>query len=302
MFRRLLSDTKRRELENAMALEHAAQPITRAQRAERQPEQPTEEERACHELTHLPFKSWCGHCVSSRSRRDAHHQDGEKHDADGGDPIIAFDLFYTDVSGDELDFMRQKPVAKDAMTVLIVVDKSTGMCRAMPLPSKGEESLVHGAKEILGFISYLGYQSVGIRGDNEPAAQALTRMVCQSRCKLGLKTVARPSQPYEHATNAAAEQAVQGIRDLGTTLLQQLKEKSGLELTTSHEVVGWDVHASFLHNAFAVRGGTTPFEKAFGVTYKGKLACFGEVVYFALNQNNIKKGKPKFIKGVFLVW
>ena len=301
LFRRLLSHTKRRELENAMALEHAAQPITRAPRAERQPGQPTEEERASHELTHLPFKSWCGHCVSSRSRRDAHHQDGEKHDADGGDPIIAFDFFYTDVSGDELDFMRQKPAAKDVMTVLIVVDKSTGMCRAIPLPSKGEESLVHGAKEILGFISYLGYQAVGIRGDNEPAAQALTRMICQSRCKLGLKTIARPSQPYEHATNGAAEQAVQGIRDLGTTLLQQLKEKSALELTTGHEVVGWAyVHASFLHNAFAVRGGTTPFERAFGVIYKGKLACFGEVVYFALNQNNIKKGKPKFIKGVFL--
>ena len=107
--------------------------------------------------------------------------------------------------------------------------------------------------------SYLGYQAVGIRGDNEPAAQALTRMVCQSRCKLGLKTIARPSQPF----NGAAEQAVQGIRDLGTTLLQQLKEKSGLELTTSHEVVGWAyVHASFLHNAFAVRGGATPFERA----------------------------------------
>ena len=68
-----------------------------------------------------------------------------------------------------------------------------------------------------------------------------------------------------------------------------------------HEVVGWAyVHASFLHNAFAVRGGATPFERAFGVTYKDKLACFGEVVYFALSQNNIKKGKPKFIKGVFL--
>ena len=220
---------------------------------------------------------------------------------EASDPIICFDFFYVDVGGEELSFFQDKPEQKDVMTILIVVDKSTGMCRAVPLPSKGDESLVHGAKEVLGFISYLGYQSVGIRGDNEPSAVALTKMICQARSKLGLKTVDKPCQPYEHATNGAAEQAVQGIRDLGTTLLEQLKAKSGADLKTSDELVGWAyVHASMLHNAFAVHAGTTPYEKAFNLAYNGKLVRFGETVLFALNQSHVRKGRPKFVKGIWL--
>ena len=301
LYRRLLSHSKKRALEDSLALEHAAKPYEHQPKGEAAPDQPTPEQVAEHELTHIPFKKWCSFCVSCRSRRDAHRQGKERHDSEGGDPIIAFDFFYVDVGGEELDFLKEKPAEKDVLTILIVVDKTTGMCRAIPLPSKGDESLVHGAKEVLGFIAYLGYQGVGIRGDNEPSAVALTKMICQARSKLGLKTVDKPCQPYEHPTNGAAEQAVQGIRDLGTTLLEQLKAKSGAELRTSDDLVGWCyVHASMLHNAFAVHAGTTPFEKAFNMNYQGKLACFGEVVFFALNQSHVRKGKPKFVKGIWL--
>ena len=62
-----------------------------------------------HELTHVPFKKWCEFCASSRSRRDAHWQDDERHDTEGGDPIICFDFFYVDVGGQELEFLRAKP-------------------------------------------------------------------------------------------------------------------------------------------------------------------------------------------------
>ena len=33
---------------------------------------------------------------------------------------------------------------------------------------------------------------------------------------------------------------------------------------------------------------------------QGKLACFGEVIFFALNQSHVRKGKPKFVKGIWL--
>ncbi|CAE7728433.1 GIP [Symbiodinium sp. CCMP2592] len=75
------------------------------------------------------------------------------------------------------------------------------------------------------------------------------------------------------------------------------QSKSGDELRNDDDLVGWAfVHASMLHNAFAVHAGTTQFNMA----YRGKLACFGEVVFFALNQNHVRKGKPKFVKGVWL--
>ena len=185
LYRRLVAHSKKRALEDSMALEHAAKPHEQQPRGEPVPEQPTDAQRAEHELTHVPFKKWCSYCASCRSRRDAHRQEDERHDTEGGDPIIAFDFFYVDVGGEDLEFMTEKVGNKNFLTILIVVDKSTGMCRAIPLPSKGDDSLVHGAKEMLGFISYLGYQGVGIRGDNEPSAVALSKMVCQARTKLG---------------------------------------------------------------------------------------------------------------------
>ncbi|CAE7465273.1 unnamed protein product, partial [Symbiodinium sp. CCMP2592] len=137
------------------------------------------------------------------------------------------------INGD-LEFMTKKPADKDLLTILVVVDKSTGMCRAIPLPSKGDGSLVH------------------------------------------------------------------GIRDLGTTLLAQLKSKSGAELRNDDDLVGWAfVNASMLHNVFAVHAGTAPYEQAPNMAYRGNFACFGEVVLFTLNQKPVRKGKPKFVKGVW---
>ena len=36
------------------------------------PAQPTQQERAEHELTHLPFRSWCPRCVANKGRADNH--------------------------------------------------------------------------------------------------------------------------------------------------------------------------------------------------------------------------------------
>ena len=125
-------------------------------------------------------------------------------------------------------------------------------------------------------------------------------MVIQARSKVGLR-IAKPSQPYEHATNGAAEQAIQTLRDLATTLLAQVKTKASIELSTSDDLVGWaHTHAGHLHNCFSVTGGTTPHERAFGVKYHGKLAMFAECVYFALATPHVKKGKPRFVRGLFL--
>ena len=83
---------------------------------------------------------------------------------------------------------------KEVLTMLSVVDRSTGMIRGVSLPSKGQESLVHAAKEILSFIAYLGYQTVEVRADNEPAMESLVTMVVQARSKIGLRTISKPSQ------------------------------------------------------------------------------------------------------------
>ena len=47
--------------------------------------EPTEQQRATHNLTHLPYRSWCEHCVKAK-RREKH----SKRQTDG-QPVIQVD-------------------------------------------------------------------------------------------------------------------------------------------------------------------------------------------------------------------
>ncbi|CAE6962812.1 GIP [Symbiodinium sp. CCMP2592] len=42
------------------------------------PQEPTEEERAYHNLTHLPYQPWCPHCVAMKAREDNHKKGSEE--------------------------------------------------------------------------------------------------------------------------------------------------------------------------------------------------------------------------------
>ena len=188
----------------------------------------------------------------------------------------------------------------DKLVILTCVDKDTGMIGVVPLPSKDGSALQYAAKEVLSFLSYLGRTEAEIRGDNEPSMQNLVTRIVTARASVGLATRPSPTQPYEHQTNGPAEQSIQSVREIGATLLQQVKQ-SGYVLSNDSDVVGWAyVRASMVHNTFAVQAGTTAYERAFHVRYTGKLACFGETVYLALGSPHVRKGKPRFVKGLFL--
>ena len=52
------------------------------------PRQPTEQERIEHELTHLPYRSWCPLCVQGKGRADNHPKQHSK------TPVIQVDITY----------------------------------------------------------------------------------------------------------------------------------------------------------------------------------------------------------------
>ena len=61
----------RPEVEGEEAEEEAEVP-----RKAREPSEPTDEERRRHEMTHLPFRSWCPHCVRGRMANPPHRDLG----------------------------------------------------------------------------------------------------------------------------------------------------------------------------------------------------------------------------------
>ena len=75
-----------------------------------------------HNLTHLPYRSWCPHCVRAKGKDMDHRKGGDKQK---GLAEFAFDYCFP---GNELGYK---------LTVLVGVEKGTGMKMASVLPSKG---------------------------------------------------------------------------------------------------------------------------------------------------------------------
>ena len=47
-----------------------------------QPIQPTKKEIQEHELTHIPYRSWCVHCVKARARSNPHRDANTEEETD----------------------------------------------------------------------------------------------------------------------------------------------------------------------------------------------------------------------------
>ena len=73
----------------------------------RQPSEPTAIERANHELTHVPYREWCGACVKGRGPTQGHR--AQEH---AGHPVIQLDYYF--------------PLGNDTLKGLSAVDRTTG--------------------------------------------------------------------------------------------------------------------------------------------------------------------------------
>jgi len=92
------------------------------------PRQPSEEERREHNLTHLPFRNWCPHCVRGRGREADHKKFKEQ--AEGLHEL-------------HFDFMFMGPGNQPGktLTILVVKERRTKMVMATAAPSKSIRSL-----------------------------------------------------------------------------------------------------------------------------------------------------------------
>ena len=79
--------------------EEAQEPGRVQARGRADPGQPTAEERRKHNITHLPYRSWCADCVAGRGRGFAH----TSHQVLGEDalPTVGMDYHYMGIEGEE---------------------------------------------------------------------------------------------------------------------------------------------------------------------------------------------------------
>ena len=288
--RRMLEFVKTRELMEAHAVEATLKKDSeRVAIPQKKPVEPTESMKQAHNLVHEPYETWCPLCVAHRAKQDGHKR--QTHETTDHS-VVSFDFFYCSRMRDE----------SDKLTVLIVTDRDTGMCIALPTQQKGGRSLNYLVTEMCRFIVHCGHAEIGLRCDSEPSTLSLLEAVRKACATLRITAHAEPAPTGDHRANGAAEAMVEVIRAKANLLVSQIEWETGCKepiFGCRHPVYTWAiVHSSWLHNHFTVKSATTAYERACGRFYSGKMAMFGEAVMGFLRTS--QKGLPQWTRGVWL--
>ena len=204
---------------------------------------------------------------------------------------MSFDFCFTKaLEGDE----KESDVSSS--TWLVMADSHSGYLGCCPLRGKGQIKLA--THEVMAFTQSLGYSAVCFSTDNEPTTRQILRCLINARHAMGLPTRIGTSKIADHS-NALAENAVNRIRGLTCTLMEEVQAKIGMKLNTNNTIWSWAArHASWLLNRYCAVRGATPYELVYGKPYRGVLGKFAEPVYAYLKTH--LKGEKKWHKALFL--
>ena len=144
-------------------------------------------------------------------------------------------------------------------------------------------------------------QRVVLRGDGEPALQALLKEI--GRLRAGPAAV-EVSPPGDHQANGAAEQGIRLAQGYARIVLAAVAQSAGgRDIPENSPLIPYAVrHGAWLYTKFAVGpDGKTPWEALRGKPFHGALAQFGEkVMYLRPEAQRPGKLAQKFAVGVFL--
>ena len=255
---------------------------------------PSEEEIKSHNLTHLPYKDWCSACNMAKARPDAHRVDPDSL-KQRETPVISFDYCHTGKTGEAVEEGAQ--VQK--LTAVVVHDSHSNAVHCVPV--RGKHQGKHVAKEIIKFINFLGYGSVCLRTDNEPATLDIQRVIQRARQRQNLRTVIENGKVLDKGSNPHAEKAIDRVRCQAMVFLHALTNNIKYDVPPGHPLFAWAfVHAAWTLTRFSLQCNVSAYQLIAGHPYHGKLCDFGAPVMIYVGDSNKHKGDPKWRHGIFL--
>lgn len=251
------------------------------------PKKPSPEEVAAHELTHLPFRSWCSHCVRGRGRvADHRKQDGER----GVDEL-------------HVDYCFMGSADSETRTILVAKHIQTKALMGSVVPIKGA-SHEFPAMRIKAFCKELGleYSDLVVKGDQEASIQDLVREI--TRVRAPAKTIPEQSPVGSSQSNGHVERGIQGIGGQVRVLKDALEARLGCKVPVDHDILAWLVeYAAVLLNRYNVsHDGLTAYERLKGKKSKLMGLEFGEQLHYRRQKigNRLAKLDVMWEDGVFL--
>jgi hypothetical protein len=184
------------------------------------PPTPTQEEIEQHEFTHVPYRSWCQHCVKARAR-DLQHKRGGGSD-DTVDKVML-----------DFCFLTSETDPGYTMTVLCVIDITSGAVAATQTDKTANTYTVNFVVQAL---NSWGRTKVVLQADQEPATLSLVRAVAQARQH---PTIVRHSPSNSSQSLGHAENANKLIQEQFRTLRLALEHRIGKRIRLQPPCMSW---------------------------------------------------------------
>ena len=235
-----------------------AQPLAR-------PDRPTPEMIAAHEVSHLPYRSWCRACVAGRGRAFQHKASTHESTV----PVVSMDYLYFNERADG-----------SGLPTVVLRDRRSKAIFSHLLPCKRTTGSTHPERAILKDLNFLGYKKLVLKNDQEPAIKALAVAV-RNGFSGEIVPEESPKGDAHGQSNGEAERSVQTVQGMVRTLKAGLEEK-GITIGPTSAVLAW----------------MTPFQRIKGRRWQVALPCFGEAIDFRCNTRS--KLDARWQAGVFL--
>ena len=253
---------------------------TLAQKAKgvKAPGEPTDLEVLEHNLTHLPFRSWCKICVQSKSKQNPSRTLKTRQ------PVLQMDY----------SFIGDRP-GEPQITLLNVVDVLSGLALSVVVPQKGQS--VYAQAELRRFVLETGRTFGILQSDPEPALKQLAQTVTGQVGGLSWRTSPVGWKQAQGSVGNMQATLYAQIRTLTTDLKARYVD---FGISVHDSLYPWIVrHAQWLINRYLQKAdGLTAFEKRWNRKYHGSICNFGETIMFRVS--NAGKSQLSWHEGIWL--
>ena len=251
-----------------------------------QPQAPSRRLVEQHELTHLPYRSWCVHCRRARGVAMAHRKREEEEIEEKENALTTWAMDYTFLTEDFELLTRaeaEKPENKERVKDIVMVsdDRRTGGVKAHLVERKGlGDNWIAG--RIVDDMAEFGYggSDLCIKSDQEPAIVEVQGKIAETR-KDG-RTVPINSPAGDSKSNGRVENTIRRVQGMIRTLRSCLESKIGIRIKRDHPLYPWLIEwAADLITRYSLNSaGRTPVQEIRGNRSARAIAQFGEKVMF----------------------
>ena len=239
------------------------------------PGEPSAAEREEHDVMgHVPYRSWCAHCVRGGAVDQAHRtREAKSSDV----PIVGMDYAFMNSKDDD---------DSKATPILVIKCSESGAICSHLVPQKGtaHEWIVDRVIAVLENLGY-GKRKVIIKCDQEPAIVDLQKKIIKKR-----ENVIPENSPVgDSQSNGLVERAIQSVKKQVRIIKDALDHRLGSKLAPNSTVLLWLIeYARTVVSRYGVgKDGKTAYQRIRGNRAQRPMAEFGEQVLFKLPKTGV---------------